>query len=83
MHLQERHYLTFDLDLGFKSYEVLLSTLNIMLSIHLQRLKVLCRRVKEMYLQENILFDLELRVKITGNVAQYSLHHVTYAPVKF
>ena len=36
-----------------------------------------------MYVQENTLFDLEPRVKVTGNVAQYPLHHVTYAPVKF
>ena len=25
----------------------------------------------------------DCRVKVTGNVAQYPLHHVTYAPVKF
>ena len=36
-----------------------------------------------MYLQENTFFDLELKFKIKGNVAQYPLHHVTYAPVKF
>ena len=28
-------------------------------------------------------FDLYLGVKITQNVAQYPLHHVTYAPAKF
>ena len=28
-------------------------------------------------------FDLDLRVKNTGNVAQYPLHHVTYTPAKF
>ena len=32
-----------------------------------------------MHLQENTLFDLDLRVKVTQNVAQCSLHHVTYA----
>ena len=36
-----------------------------------------------MYLQENTLFDIEPKVKVTENVAQYPLHHVTYAPVKF
>ena len=36
-----------------------------------------------MFLQENTLFDIEPKVKVTGNVAQYPLHHVTYAPVKF
>ena len=37
-----------------------------------------------MHLQENTIFD-DLWVKVTGNVAQYPLHHVTYmyAPVNF
>ena len=30
-----------------------------------------------MHLQENILFDLDLR---SWNIAQYPLHHVIYAP---
>ena len=34
-----------------------------------------------MHLQE-ITF-LDLGVKVTGNVAQYPLHHVTYAATKF
>ena len=34
-----------------------------------------------MHLQENTLYDLDLGV--TQNVAQYPLHHVTYAPTKF
>ena len=46
-----------------------------MLPIHPQSLKVLCQNVKEeMHLQENIF--------LTGNVFQYPLYHVTYAPVK-
>ena len=28
-------------------------------------------------------FDLDLGVKVTGNVAQYRLHHVIYASTKF
>ena len=36
-----------------------------------------------MHLQENTLFDLDLQVKVTQNVAQYPLHHVTYAPTEF
>ena len=36
-----------------------------------------------MHLQENTLFDLDLQVKVTLNVAQCPLHHVTYAPTKF
>ena len=35
-----------------------------------------------MHLQENILFDLDLGVKVTRNVAQYPLHHVTYPGTK-
>ena len=38
--------------------------------------------VKEMYLQENTLFDLDPKVKgvkVTQNVAQYPRHYVTYA----
>ena len=36
-----------------------------------------------MHLQESTLFDLDLQVKVTLNVAQYPLHHVTYAPTEF
>ena len=36
-----------------------------------------------MYLQENRLFDLDLRFKVTGNVAQCPLHHMTFAPTDF
>ena len=28
-------------------------------------------------------FDLDFGIKVTQNVAQYSLHHVTYAATKF
>ena len=30
-----------------------------------------------------LIFDLDFRVKVPQNVAQYPLHHVTYAPAKF
>ena len=36
-----------------------------------------------MYLQENTLFYLDRMVKVTGNIAQYPLHNVAYAPVIF
>ena len=36
-----------------------------------------------MHLQESTLFDLDLQVKVTLNVAQCPLHHVTYSPTKF
>ena len=49
--------------------------------MYLQSLKLLPPKVKEMHLQENALFDLE--VEVTQNVAQYPLHHVTYVSAKF
>ena len=37
-----------------------------------------------MQLQKNTVYnDLDLWVKVTQNVAQYPLHHMTYAPAKF
>ena len=36
-----------------------------------------------MHLQENTLLDLDLGVLATQDVAQYPLHHVTYAATKF
>ena len=38
--------------------------------------------VKDMHLQENTFFDLDLGVNVTQNVAQYHLYHVTYVPPK-
>ena len=34
-------------------------------------------------LTRKYIIDLDLGVKVTQNVAQYPLHHVTYAPAKF
>ena len=31
----------------------------------------------------HLTFDLEFGVKVTENIAQYPLHHVTYAATKF
>ena len=36
-----------------------------------------------MHLQEITLFDLDLGVKVTRNVAQYPLHYVNYLVTKF
>ena len=36
-----------------------------------------------MDLQESKLYDLDLEVKVTQNVAQYHPNHVTYSPVNF
>ena len=30
-----------------------------------------------------LIFDFDLRIKVTPNTAQYPLHHVTYAAAKF
>ena len=52
--------------------------------MHQQSLILLHPTVKEkMHLQENTLFDLDLWVKLTRNVAQFPLHHVTYASTEF
>ena len=32
---------------------------------------------------QHLAFDLDLGVKVTRNVAQYPLHHVTYSTTKF
>ena len=60
------------------------SALFIMWPMHLQSLKLLRQKVKEeKYLQENSIFELDLRVKVAQNVAKYPLHHVTYPATKF
>ena len=53
--------------------------------MQLQSLKLLHLK-EEMHLQENFLFDLcpwPWDAKVTQNVAQYLLHHVTYSGTKF
>ena len=37
----------------------------------------------EAFTQENSIFEFDLGVKITQNVSQYPLHHVTYPATKF
>ena len=67
-----------------RSHEMLPRALYIMWPMHLQSLKLLCQKLEEeKHLQENSLFDLDLGVKVTRNVAQYPLHHVTYPATKF
>ena len=52
--------------------------------MHQRSLLLLHPVVKDkMHIQENTLFDLDLGVKVTGNVTQCPLHYVTYAPTKF
>ena len=60
------------------------STIYIMSHIHLQSSKLLRPIVKEeMHVLENTLYDLDLKSKVTQNVAQYPPHHMTHAPTKF
>ena len=35
------------------------------------------------HVQESTLFDIDLQVNVTRNVAQYPLHHMTYPATKF
>ena len=54
--------------------------------MHLQSLKLLRQKLyEEKHLQEiqYLTFDHDLGVKVTQNVAQYPLHHVTYPATKF
>ena len=52
--------------------------------MHQQSLILLHPTVKgKMHLQENLLYDIDHRVKVARNVAQCPLHHVTYAPTEF
>ena len=82
MHYQEKYHLT--LTPRSRSHKMLPSTHDFMLPLHQQILMLRHIMVKEkMNLQKNTLFDLDLRVKVTQNVAQYPQHHVTYAPAKF
>ena len=78
--LRKKHYMT----LTYESHQMLSSALQIIWPLHLQNLKLLRPTVLEkMHLQESTLFDLDLQVKVTLNVAQCPLHHVTYAPTEF
>ena len=55
------------------------SAIYIVWPMHLQSLKLLRLKLKEEeHLQEYSIFDLDLGAKVTQNVAQYPLHHVTY-----
>ena len=51
--------------------------------MHLQCLMLLRLTVEDMHLQENAVFNLDLGVKVTQDVAQYPLHHVAYSFAKF
>ena len=66
LHLQEIHFLTFDLELGMKLHETLPNTLYLMWHVHLQSLKLLRPTVKEeMHLQRRtyyLAFDLGFNV---------------------
>ena len=46
-------------------------------------LKWLHQMVKEMHLKENTFFDLDLDIKVTLNIAQHPLQHVTNLSANF
>ena len=85
MHLQENTL--FDLDLGGQGHKKCcpepstpcdLCTYRV-LSYYVKRFRRRSIYKKIQYLT----FDLDLGVKVTQNVAQYPLHHVTYSATKF
>ena len=51
--------------------------------MHQQTLILLHSTVREDAFTKNTLFDIDLQVKVTRNVAWCPLHHVTYAPTGF
>ena len=51
--------------------------------MHLQSLMLLRLMVKEMHLQKDTVFNLDLRINVTRDVAKNPLHHVSYAHAKF
>ena len=71
------------LTLGSRSHKMLPSDIHIMWPMHLWTLKLLCPMVQKMHLQENTLFDLDPKVKVTWSVAKYPQHHVTYAKIHY
>ena len=71
MHLQENAYLT--LNFGSRSHKMFSSARQIIWSMRLQNLKLLRLTVQEMmYLLENTLFDL--KIKVTQTVALSTLY---------
>ena len=53
-------------------------------SIHLQSLKLLCKRFRRRYICKKIQYlTLDLGVKVKQKVAHYPLHYVTYSAPKF
>ena len=59
------------------------STLHIMWPMDMRSLKWLRQTVKEMHLKEYTFFDLDHGIKVTLNIAQQILYHVSYSPAKF
>ena len=57
------------------------------MTFQVQSLKLLCLTVsEEMHLQKKIhylTFDLDLGAKVTRNIAQYTLNHVSHSGIKF
>ena len=85
---EKSHYyytlISIDSAISFQKHEMLPSALYILgtyrvWSYYVKRLRRRCIYKKIQYLT----FDLDLRVKVTQNVAQYPPHHVTCSATKF
>ena len=59
------------------------STLYTTVTYVIAKFEVAMSKVKEMHFKANTLFDLCPWGKVAKNIAQFPLHHVTYAPGKF
>ena len=70
------------LTVGSWLHQILPSTLHTMWPMDLGTMKWLCQTGKEMNLKEKTFFDLDLGIKVTLNIAQHPLHHVTFSPAK-
>ena len=82
--MQLQGKLTFTL--GSRTHKTLPCTIYIMWSMQLQSVKLICPTVRRRCICKKILylaFDFHLGVNVTQNVAQYHLHHATYATAKF
>ena len=79
MHLQETTLFDLGVIMGSRSHWMLPSTLNIMWPMHQQSLILLHPRV---FTRKYIIWPWPW-VKVTRNVAQFPLYHVTYSSTKF
>ena len=86
MHLQEKHYLTFDFGVKLARNIAQYPLHNVTYAPVKRELapsNSLGGDALNVKKEHGLTFDLGLGFKVTRNVAQYPLHHVTYASEKF